>query len=254
MVTASRAIIIGAGRGQRLMPTTADGPKCFAEIRGRRIVDWTVAALRGGGIGEICFIGGYRIDAVQAHYPGFTFRLNADWPNNNILASLMCAEDLMDVPFLACYSDILFSAEVVRRLIAAPGDIVIGVDTDWRAHYDGRTQHPPDDAEKVIIGDAGVARIDRGIDYAAADGEFIGVARFSSQGARILRDFYSRCRARFAGRPFRGAARFERAYLIDLLQEMIEQGVGIGFVETRGQYREIDTQEDLALAELHWRG
>jgi len=32
-----RAIIIGAGRGQRLMPTTADAPKCFAEIRDRHL-------------------------------------------------------------------------------------------------------------------------------------------------------------------------------------------------------------------------
>ena len=32
-----QAIIIGAGRGQRLMPTTADTPKCFAEVNGRRI-------------------------------------------------------------------------------------------------------------------------------------------------------------------------------------------------------------------------
>jgi hypothetical protein len=26
-----RVIVIGAGRGRRLMPTTADAPKCFAE-------------------------------------------------------------------------------------------------------------------------------------------------------------------------------------------------------------------------------
>jgi len=30
-----KAIIIGAGRGRRLMPTTADTPKCYAEIQGR---------------------------------------------------------------------------------------------------------------------------------------------------------------------------------------------------------------------------
>lgn len=33
------AIIIGAGRGRRLMPTTENAPKCFAEIRGKRILD-----------------------------------------------------------------------------------------------------------------------------------------------------------------------------------------------------------------------
>ena len=49
-----RAIIIGAGRGSRLMPTTEDAPKCFAEIQGKRILDWTVEALRGGGCTEIC--------------------------------------------------------------------------------------------------------------------------------------------------------------------------------------------------------
>src|SRR5205809_539165 len=39
-----RAIIIGAGRGRRLMPTTADTPKCYAEVRGRRLLDWSVRA------------------------------------------------------------------------------------------------------------------------------------------------------------------------------------------------------------------
>ena len=31
--TSMKAIIIGAGRGRRLMPTTAETPKCFAEVR-----------------------------------------------------------------------------------------------------------------------------------------------------------------------------------------------------------------------------
>ena len=45
-----QAIIIGAGRGQRLMPTTADTPKCFAEVGGRRVLDWALAALRANGV------------------------------------------------------------------------------------------------------------------------------------------------------------------------------------------------------------
>ena len=44
------AIIIGAGRGRRLMPTTENAPKCFAEIRGKRILDWIVEALSAGGV------------------------------------------------------------------------------------------------------------------------------------------------------------------------------------------------------------
>src|SRR6185295_11288476 len=107
-----RAIVIGAGRGRRLMPTTADTPKCYAAVQGRRILDWDLEALKRAGITEFCFIGGYQIDKVRADYPHFTFRHNTDWPNNNILLSLMHAEDLMDGPFLCCYSDILFTVDV----------------------------------------------------------------------------------------------------------------------------------------------
>jgi L-glutamine-phosphate cytidylyltransferase len=247
-----RAIIIGAGRGRRLMPTTENAPKCFAEIRGKRILDWTVEALAAGGVTEFCFIGGYRIEAVEREYPHFIFRRNDDWENNNILVSLMCAEDLMDRPFITTYSDILFTEEITRKLVEAKGDIVIGVDTDWREHYKPRTQHPPHDAEKVIAQNGRVQRVQRTIPYHEATGEFIGVAKFSVRGAQLLREHYHRRKREFWGKPYREAASFEKAYLIHLFQDMIEQGVPFGHADTPGRYREIDTQEDFELAQRGW--
>src|ERR1044071_5503607 len=107
-----RAIIIGAGRGRRLMPTTADTPKCYAEVHGRKLLDWALAAFASAGINKICFIGGYPIGKVRGDYPQFTFRHNSDWEQNNILVSLMHAEDLMADGFVCCYSDILFTPQV----------------------------------------------------------------------------------------------------------------------------------------------
>ena len=109
-----QVIIIGAGRGSRLMPTTADTPKCFAEVEGRRLLDWTLHALGENQAlplepENICFVGGYQIEKVRQDYPGFTFRHNDNWPNNNILASLFYAEDVMQEGFLCAYSDILFT-------------------------------------------------------------------------------------------------------------------------------------------------
>ena len=115
-----KAIIIGAGRGIRLMPTTADTPKCFAEIRGRRILDWVLKAFRENGLDDIVFIGGYQIDKVREAYPEFTFRHNVDWKNNNILASLFCAEDQMGEGFVCAYSDILFTPEAVACAAGQP--------------------------------------------------------------------------------------------------------------------------------------
>jgi len=235
------------------MPTTEDAPKCFAEIQGKRILDWTVEALRGGGCTEICFIGGYRIEAVRRDYPDFVFRENGDWQDNNILVSLMCAEDLMDRPFVTAYSDILFTRQVVADLVRSTEEFVLGVDTDWREHYRPRTQHPPHDAEKVITRNSRVECVHRGISYEAATGEFIGVAKFGAEGAQRFRDFYRRRKAQFWGQPYREAPLFQKAYLIHMFQDMIEHGMDFGHADTPGHYREIDTQQDMDLAQTLWK-
>ena len=249
-----RAIIIAAGRGRRLMPTTADAPKCYAEVQGKRMLDWGLEALAASGISDICFIGGYQIDKVRADYPRLTFRHNVDWENNNILASLMYAENLMSEPFMCTYSDVLFTSDVVKRLLANPADIALSVDTSWLERYQHRSNHPPTDAEKIIVNNGLVARVDRGIEPAAAYGEYTGIAKFSARGAATLKAHYQRCKKLYAGKPFREAAVFEKAYLILLLQEMIEAGVEMAHADTPGNYMEVDTQEDFELAQRFWRG
>ena len=103
-----QVIIIAAGRGRRLMPTTADAPKCFAEVNGRRLLDWAVAAFAGAGVTDLCFIGGYQIEKVRREYPRFTFCHNAGWEQNNILLSLMHAEDLnVQEMSVQCFTDLV---------------------------------------------------------------------------------------------------------------------------------------------------
>lgn len=247
-----RVIVIAAGRGRRLMPTTADAPKCFAEVEGQRLLDWALEAFRANGLNDICFIGGYQIDKVRAEYPQFTFRHNADWEHNNILLSLFHAEDLMDEPFLCCYSDVLFNADIVSRLADSKDDMVLGVDTAWLTRYEHRTEHPPDDAEKVTVANGCVTRVHRQIPPEEAHGEYIGVAKFSAAGAARLRQHFHRCREQFAGRPWREATVFEKAYKILLFQDMIEAGERFTHVDTPGGYIEVDTQQDFEYARKNW--
>ena len=234
------------------MPTTKDAPKCFAEVEGQRILDWTVDAFQEAGIEQINFIGGYQIDKVKENYPQFTFRHNDNWQNNNILASLLYAEDLMDGEFICCYSDILFTSNVVKQLAGSEADIALGVDTEWLVRYQERTEHPSDDAEKMTVANGKITRVHREISEADAYGEFIGVAKFSAEGATQMREAYHRCREQYAGKPFREAAVFEKAYFIHLLQEMIEDKVTMTHADTPGGYIEIDTQQDFEYARTHW--
>jgi choline kinase len=247
-----RVIVIAAGRGRRLMPTTADAPKCFAEISGKRLIDWAVEAFRANGLDRVCFIGGYQIDKVKEAYPQFTFRHNPDWEHNNILASLFYAADLMDEPFVCCYSDVLFTPDIAGRLANSLGDMVLGVDTAWLERYASRTEHPPDDAEKVTVANGSVTRVDRKLPEQEAHGEYIGVAKFSAAGAAKLCEYYDKRRKQFAGQPWRDATSFEKAYKILLFQDMIEQGERFTHVDTPGGYIEVDTQQDFEYARQHW--
>jgi choline kinase len=234
------------------MPTTADSPKCFAEVGGQRILDWALDAFRVNGIEQIAFIGGYQIEKVRAAYPELAFRHNQRWEQNNILASLFHAEDLMDEPFICSYSDILFRPSVIAGLKSNEADMVLSVDTAWLERYGGRTEHPSDDAEKVTVSGGTITRIDRRIPESQAYGEFTDIAKFSAAGAEKLKRHYRRCRESFGAGPFRDGRTLEKAYLIQLLQEMVEAGERFEHVDTSGGYIEIDTQQDFDFARRTW--
>ena len=73
-VKSVKAIIIGAGRGIRLMPETEDMPKCMMDGGGGpRVSDWILDPLAYAGIPDIVFIGGYRIERVVQACPHLRF-------------------------------------------------------------------------------------------------------------------------------------------------------------------------------------
>ena len=189
---------------------------------------------------------------IQADYPHLTYCHNADWQHNNILASLFCAEEYMADGFVCSYADILYRPTVVRRALEHEGDIALCVDTDWRTRYADRSQHPEDDAEKIVAEGDRVVEVNRAIAAPAASGEYIGVARFSVAGTRFLRAHYQRMKAEYAGQTWKDGTPFEKAYLIHLFQEMLDAGLALHMVPTDGEYMEIDTEEDLALANARW--
>ncbi len=250
-----RAIIIGAGRGSRLQHETREIPKTLVEVMGRPMLEWVLDALAAAGIGrrDVVFISGYAEDVVRERYPEFTFVRNADWQNNNILLSLLHAREHLGEGFVSTYSDIVYEGAVVEKLVQSPQHIALGCDTAWRRRYVARSQHPETDAEKLRAEGSRVVELSRHIDSEAADGEFIGVMKLDASGARDLVDAFDAAEAEYAGREFREGRTFEKAYLIDLLQHMLEQGAEMHRENTRGGYMEIDTLEDLSFAEKWWQ-
>ncbi|WP_438038526.1 NTP transferase domain-containing protein [Sorangium sp. So ce128] len=255
-----KAVIIGAGRGSRLRHLTEEMPKTLVPILGRPMLDGILEALAAGGFrrSDIVFVCGYKADVIRAAYPDLTYVENRDWEQNNILLSLLCAREHLEGGFVSTYADIVYRPEIVAGLVRSPHDIALACDTDWRRRYVGRSQHPETDAEKLRAGGAGgdrVLQISRRIPPESATGEFIGVMKLSARGAGQFLAAFDAARDAFSERPeFREGRTFQRAYLIDLLQHMIESGADLHKLDTHGGYMEIDTLEDASMADAWWRG
>jgi NDP-sugar pyrophosphorylase family protein len=255
----TKAIVIAAGQGRRLRPYTEHMPKCMVPVGDQPLLRHQLDAFRAHGVHEFVIIRGYLGDVIEARRdelgPGdIRFVDNPDYQQNNILASLFCAEHELDGPVLITYSDIIFTPEVVGSLLASRGDIALVIDRDFAAIYEGRTEHPLEEAEVAELDPAGsVHRVGkRALPPERAFGEFIGLVKVSGAGAATLRTAWGDLEARYQGKPdapFQRAARFQNAYLTDLLQHLIDAGRSLTPVPIRGQWREIDTVQDLERAE-----
>jgi choline kinase len=219
------------------------------------MLEWILEAFESAGLErkDVVFICGYRAEVIKARYPEFTYVTNHDWQNNNILLSLLMAREYLGDGFVSSYGDIVYEGAVVQKLVASPADIALGCDTAWRRRYVGRTQHPETDAEKLRADRERVIELSRTIPSEQADGEFIGVMKLSAEGAAELTGAFDRAQRAYDGGLFREGRTFRKAYLLDLLAEMLEHGVPMQRENTRGGYMEIDTLQDLSMAEKWWK-
>lgn len=247
-----RAIIIAAGMGSRLEHHTDERPKCMVEIGGRSILSFMLEAFAANGVEDLHIVRGYLADRLTVD--GATYWENPDYRNNNILLSLFCAEPAMEGPFLTTYSDIVYGPEVVEKLLASDADVALVVDRRWHEAYEGREDHPPEQAELTLVDGTRVLEVGKHVSPEQAPlGEFIGLAKFSARGGELLRETFHDVRARYGDdEPFQAAKLFRKAYQTDLLEEMIQRGITVEAVPIDGGWREIDTVEDLRRAARDW--
>ena len=251
-----KAIIVAAGPGIRLLPFTENKPKCMLEVGGKTILQRNLEVLKENGITDIVIVKGHKSDAIN--YPNIKYYYNPNYLENNILTSLFYAEKEMRDGFIFSYSDILYSASVLRKLLQSKEDMSLVIDVDWAQRYKGRTLHPIDEAELVVVEDGKVVKISKFMNPAIAYGEFIGLAKFTRKGVEMLIRNYKRIRANKwcgfkAHHRFQDAVSIDKAYLTDMLQELINRGYPIHSVDINGGWLEIDTSQDLQIARRIWK-
>jgi choline kinase len=242
-----KAIIVAAGMGSRLAPYTDDRPKTLVEINGRSILSRQIDAYRAAGIDDINIVRGYMKEHIQID--GARYFDNDLYRENNILVSLFFAEPAMAGGFLFSYSDIVFRPEVVRTALETEGDYALVIDRRWADAYVGRQHHPVEEGEVARVQDGRVTIVGKKtVPPEQATGEFIGLARFSAAAVERMRARYHQRRQALWGQPYGRAPLFQKAYLTDLLNDLIATGEVMRPAFIDGGWREIDTVEDLERA------
>ncbi len=238
-----KAIIVAAGESNLLLPLTEDKPECLLEIRNKTILSRELENLRRCGIHDIVVVRGYQGDKIK--YPAIRYYDNRDYRNSGILTSLFQAKGEMDHEFIFCYSDILYKKETLEQLLRDQSDISLVIDVDWQNHYRGRRQHPVSEAELVRVEGDRIIEIGRNIiPPNEAHGEFIGLARFSRNGAESVKAIHEWALENYKGRAFHTSPSVDRASFTDLVEELIDQGYPVQHVDIHGGWAEIDTVED----------
>ena len=182
-----KAIILSAGQGSRLLPLTADKPKCLIEFSGKTLLDWQLDALIANGIGDIVVVVGFKSDAVEAHLEAraetrasVRTLFNPFFQVADNLGSVWLARPEMTGDFLILNGDTLVSPALVAKAIndsRAP----ITVTVDQKSGYDA-------DDMKVRREGPRLTAIGKTLPLDEVNAESIGLLLFKGDGSTTFSD------------------------------------------------------------------
>ena len=243
-----KIIIIAAGWATRLGKETIDIPKGLLKITKKSIIEMQLDLFQESRLSDITIITGPNRDKFK--FKNVNYIQNKDSKNQEVLGSLMKSKSIMNDEVLTSYSDIIFDANIFHSMLDFKGDIGIAVDLDWEKKYLNRTQHPKSEADNVLIENHRVLKIKKNIKESKSTqnlGEFVGLMKLSKKGAKIFVEKFNHL-IKFHEGKFHNAPSIKKAYLTDMLQELIDSGILVEPIIINGKWYEIDTPQDLQIA------
>ncbi len=243
--TGTSVVLLAASRGSQLAELTENRPKCMLDVRGEPLLQRLVDSCRGAGRGDITVVGGYRHEAIEV--PGIRMVVNEAYADTGEIASLALATDRLEGECVISYGDILFRDYILDRLLRTEGDIVLAVDAQDFEREGLPHKRTPDLAlctrpfsNDVLDDDpAELVRIDSDLPPAEAHGEWIGLAKLSENGARLVREEIDAMRA---------DGNFARGGLPQLLSRIAAKGTPPRVVYITGHWLDVNDAFDLAQA------
>lgn len=177
-----KAIILAAGKGTRLNGHELK-PKCLFEVGGQTLLARQVESLREAGINDVVIVLGFEADRIRSLYEDTaSFVINSRFEDTSSLYSLWLAREHLLDGFVVLNCDVLFHPQLLARLLSSPFADALLIDL-----VDKNNNHLGDEEMKIKLSDDGlVVDISKDMEPADADGENVGIVKFSADGARQL--------------------------------------------------------------------
>jgi choline kinase len=234
----SLAVILAAGRGNRLRPLTDSTPKCLLDVAGRPLIGHLLDALVDAGVHRVVVVTGYLEERLVEYLATrsaprelLTVR-NPEYSTTNNAASLAAARGAIGSSgFLLCDADLIFAENPFPALLSSPDSCALAMDAQG-----------PFGAEEMKVElspDGCVTRISKALAPERAAGESLGVQKIGGPAVIALWAELAELLPREA----------QHAYYEDAFQRLIEGGIRFGVSRvTPGSWMEIDDAVDLAAA------
>lgn len=245
-----KAILLAAGSSTRLGTLTKELPKALIDINGKSLVEKQIVALNQNGILDITIVVGPNKDKFP--FNKISYFYDKDYEKHDVLGTLMSVSSLLNEDIIISYTDIVFDEEVIHSILEFKGDFGLAVEMNWKTAYEGRTDHPIEEAANVLLEKNTITKIGHNASkFGDLDqkkiGEFLGIMKFSKKGCKIFKDEYFKLLNSHKG-PFHEAVSFDYAYITDMTQELIDKGYRVLPIIVKGTWCEIDTLQDLKRA------
>jgi len=238
-----KVIILAAGQGTRLRPLTDHRPKCMVELLGQPLIKHQLDVLTKNDIKDIYVATGYLDDKIDfLEVTGKFF--NPDYTKTNMVVSLFKALPIMKGDdLLITYGDIVYSQEVLQKVMQDDSEIGVVVDKQWKNYWQARMEDPLSDAETLKIDASGniIELGKKASSYDDIEGQYIGMIK-------IRKDFVSKFILFYNSldrEKIYDGNNFDNMYMTSFLQQITDELTPLKPIYINNGWMEIDEPNDL---------
>ena len=116
-----KALILAAGKGERLQPLTDYKPKAMLPVCNKPLIDYQIEMLRKHGIDEVAVVIGHLEKALKEH---LNVKFYRDASISGTASAVYAAKDFIDDEFILLYGDVFLDGSI-NELTKTPNSMAV---------------------------------------------------------------------------------------------------------------------------------